>query len=61
VALRLEPTLIGDMGDHELRMAVFQNTEDNQLPLMSDVPKGPDGRGWELTRWTPRTEHVNRA
>jgi len=34
-----EPTLIADMGDHELWMAFFKDTESNQLALMSEVPK----------------------
>lgn len=34
------PTLIADMGDHELWMAFFEDTEENRLALMSEVPKG---------------------
>lgn len=34
------PTLIADMGDHELWMAFFRDTEGNQLALMAEVPSG---------------------
>lgn len=34
-----EPTMIADMGDHELWMAFFKDTEGNQLALMSEVSK----------------------
>lgn len=34
-----EPSLIADMGDHELWMAFFKDSEGNQLALMSEVPK----------------------
>jgi methylmalonyl-CoA/ethylmalonyl-CoA epimerase len=33
------PSLIADMGDHELWMAFFRDSEGNQLALMSEVPK----------------------
>ena len=39
VAFAADPGLIADMGDHELWMAFFQDTEGNQLALMSEVPK----------------------
>jgi hypothetical protein len=29
------------MGDHELWMAFFKDSEDNQLALMSEVAKAP--------------------
>jgi methylmalonyl-CoA/ethylmalonyl-CoA epimerase len=35
------PTLVADMGDHELWMAFFKDTEENQLALMSEVAKTP--------------------
>ena len=40
VTFELEPTLIADMEDHELMMAFFNDTEGNQLALMSEVAKG---------------------
>ncbi|GMV05556.1 MAG: hypothetical protein AMXMBFR53_18340 [Gemmatimonadota bacterium] len=40
VAFDTEPHLIADMGDHELWMAFFKDSEGNQLALMSEVPKG---------------------
>jgi len=40
VAFDTEPHLIADMGDHELWMAFFRDSEGNQLALMSEVPKG---------------------
>lgn len=39
VAFDLPPQLIADMGDHDLWMAFFKDTEGNQLALMSEVPK----------------------
>ena len=39
VAFAADPALIADMGDHELWMAFFQDTEGNQLALMCEVPK----------------------
>lgn len=33
-----EPTLIAEMGDHDLWMAFFHDSEGNQLALMSEVP-----------------------
>lgn len=39
VVFELEPTLIADMEDHELWMSFFQDTEGNQLALMSEVSK----------------------
>ncbi len=33
------PTLIADMGTHELWMAFFKDTESNQLAIMSEVPR----------------------
>ncbi len=35
------PTLIADMGDHELWMAFFKDSEENQMALMSEVAKSP--------------------
>lgn len=40
VAFDTPPTLIADMGDHELWMAFFKDSEENQLALMAEVPKG---------------------
>jgi len=40
VTFDLPPTLIADMGDHELWMAFFKDSEDNQLALMAEVAKG---------------------
>lgn len=40
VSFELEPTLIAEMEDHDLWMAFFQDTEGNQLALMSEVAKG---------------------
>jgi len=37
-----EPTLIADMGDHELWMAFFKDSEENQLALMSEVSIDPN-------------------
>lgn len=34
-----EPHLIADMGDHELWMAFFKDSEGNQLALMAQVPR----------------------
>jgi methylmalonyl-CoA/ethylmalonyl-CoA epimerase len=36
-----EPTLIADMGDHELWMTFFKDSEENQMALMSEVAKSP--------------------
>ena len=33
------PHLIADLGDRELWMAFFKDSEDNQLALMSEIPK----------------------
>jgi len=38
VAFDTEPQMIADMGDHELWMAFFKDTEGNQLALMAEVP-----------------------
>lgn len=40
VGFALPPTLIADMGDHELWMAFFKDPEGNQLALMAERPKG---------------------
>ncbi len=39
VAFDAEPTLIADMGTHELWMAFFKDSESNQLAIMSEVPR----------------------
>lgn len=39
VAFDTDPTLIADMGDHELWMAFFKDSENNQLALMEERPK----------------------
>lgn len=39
VAFDTEPTLIADMGTHELWMAFFKDSEGNQLALMAEVAK----------------------
>jgi predicted enzyme related to lactoylglutathione lyase len=39
VTFALDPTLIADMEDHELWMSFFNDTEGNQLALMSEVAK----------------------
>ena len=41
VSFDTEPALIADMGDHELWMAFFKDSEDNQLALMCEVVQGP--------------------
>jgi methylmalonyl-CoA/ethylmalonyl-CoA epimerase len=41
VVFDTEPALIADMGDHELWMAFFKDSEENQLALMSEVVKAP--------------------
>jgi predicted enzyme related to lactoylglutathione lyase len=33
-----EPQMIADMGDHELWMAFFKDSEGNQLALMAEIP-----------------------
>ena len=38
VAFDTEPHLIADMGDHELWMAFFKDTEGNTLALMAEIP-----------------------
>lgn len=38
VAFDAGPQMIADMGDHELWMAFFRDTEGNQLALMAEVP-----------------------
>jgi methylmalonyl-CoA/ethylmalonyl-CoA epimerase len=39
VTLRSQPHLVARMPDHELWLADFQDTEDNVLALMSEVPR----------------------
>ena len=39
VALDQDPTLVADMGDHELWMAFFRDSEGNQLALMAEKAK----------------------
>jgi methylmalonyl-CoA/ethylmalonyl-CoA epimerase len=39
VAFDTTPHLIADMGNSELWMAFFKDSEGNQLALMSDIPK----------------------
>lgn len=39
VAFDTAPHLIADMGDRELWMAFFKDSEGNQLALMSEIPK----------------------
>ena len=38
VAFDAGPQMIADMGDHELWMAFFKDSEGNQLALMAEVP-----------------------
>jgi len=38
VAFDTEPQMIANMGDHELWMAFFKDSEGNQLALMAEVP-----------------------
>jgi len=38
VAFDTEPHMIADMGDHELWMAFFKDSEGNQLALMAELP-----------------------
>ena len=38
VAFDTEPHMIADMGDHELWMAFFKDSEGNQLALMAEIP-----------------------
>jgi methylmalonyl-CoA/ethylmalonyl-CoA epimerase len=38
VAFDTRPQMIADMGDHELWMAFFKDTEGNQLALMAEIP-----------------------
>lgn len=38
VGFDTEPHMIADMGDHELWMAFFKDTEGNQLALMAEIP-----------------------
>jgi len=40
VSFDAAPAMIADMGDHELWMAFFRDSEGNQLALMSEVPSG---------------------
>ena len=42
VAFIDEPHLIADMGNHELWMCFFRDTEGNVLALMSEVAKGSE-------------------
>jgi len=37
------PHRVADMADHELWMAFFKDSEDNQLALMAEVPKSSRG------------------
>lgn len=39
VAFETPPHLVADMGDHELWMAFFRDSEENLLALMSEKPK----------------------
>ncbi len=39
VELDQDPTLVADMGDHELWMAFFKDSEGNQLALMAEKAK----------------------
>ncbi|MGE0157884.1 MAG: VOC family protein [Gemmatimonadales bacterium] len=39
VAFDSAPHLVADMGDRELWMAFFKDSEENQLALMSEIPK----------------------
>ena len=39
VAFDSAPHLIADLGNRELWMAFFKDSEDNQLALMSEIPK----------------------
>ena len=39
VSFDMDPTMIADMEDHELWMAFFHDSEDNQLALMCEIPK----------------------
>lgn len=41
VAFNGEPHLVADMGDHDLWMAFFRDTEGNQLALLEERAKGP--------------------
>ena len=36
-----EPEVIADMGDHELWMAFFKDSEENQIALMCELTKAP--------------------
>ncbi len=38
VTFDTEPHMIADMGDHELWMAFFKDSEGNQLALMAEIP-----------------------
>jgi methylmalonyl-CoA/ethylmalonyl-CoA epimerase len=38
VVFDTEPHMIADMGDHELWMAFFKDSEGNQLALMAEIP-----------------------
>ena len=38
VAFDTEPQMVADMGDHELWMAFFKDSEGNQLALMAEIP-----------------------
>ena len=39
VAFNVDPHFVHDMGDHELWMAFFKDSEENQLALMCEVTK----------------------
>lgn len=41
VSFRVEPTLIVEMSDHDLWMSFFNDSEGNQLALMSEVSHDP--------------------
>lgn len=41
VTFELKPTLIAEMPDHDLWMSFFRDSENNQLALMSEVPRDP--------------------
>lgn len=40
VVFDTDPDVIADMGDHQLWMAFFKDSEQNQLALMSEVAEG---------------------
>jgi hypothetical protein len=39
VVFDVEPHFLVDMGDHELWLAAFKDSEENQLALMCEVAK----------------------